>query len=277
MENRNSTTNKTSVGLIGLGRWGKNLARNFHALHSLHAICDSNPLVLKELRHIYPNLKSTPNIHQILNDPEIKQIVIATPMDTHYALAIQCLKAGKDLFIEKPLCLNETESQELVYIAEDSGLILMVGHILQYHPAVSCLQNLISSGELGDILTINTTRTNVLNTFQREDVLWDLAPHDISLILSLLPEAVLENIECDQFTIDINSVVNEVRVNLKFSGASDVMLFFSQLGRAKQQVFVVECTKGIVVFDDSKPWAEKLYIETSSKKYGSVPFLEPLR
>ncbi|HEY9787130.1 MAG TPA: Gfo/Idh/MocA family oxidoreductase [Candidatus Obscuribacterales bacterium] len=174
------------VAVIGCGNWGKNLVRNFHNLGALAFVCDSD---LKKLEHVqreHRGIRVTDDFSSVLGDPEVKAIVVATPSDTHFDLARQSLLAGKHVYVEKPLARDVKHAEELDELATERNLVLMVGHLLLYHPAVNCLKELIASGELGDLLFVRSDRMN-FNTSRRDwNVLWDLAPHDISMMSYLL-------------------------------------------------------------------------------------------
>lgn len=149
-------------------------------------VCDVDPRRLENVRREYPMTRVTDQYEAVLNDPEIKAVVIATPSDSHFLLAKQALLAGKHIYVEKPLARSIRHAEELDKLATERNLILMVGHLLLYHPAVNCLKDLIASGELGDLRFIRSDRMN-FNTSRRDwSVLWDLAPHDISMMSYLL-------------------------------------------------------------------------------------------
>jgi len=141
-----------NIAVIGCGYWGKNLVRNFHELDSLCAICDADEGLLKSFKEKYPDLKTFTDYLDILKHPDIKAVVIATPAETHYSVAKDALLAGKDTYVEKPIAIHYKDGEELVAIASKENRILMVGHILQYHPAVLKLKQLIKNGDIGDVL-----------------------------------------------------------------------------------------------------------------------------
>jgi UDP-2-acetamido-3-amino-2,3-dideoxy-glucuronate N-acetyltransferase len=176
------------VALIGIGYWGKNLARVFNELGVLSVICDTNNEALGIAAKNYPNTKITQDIEQIYRDKEIDAVVIASPAVTHYELAKKALLSKKHVFVEKPLSLAIQEGQDLVRLVQESGKILMVGHILNYHPAIIKLKELIASDELGKIEYIYSNRLNIGKLRKEENILWSFAPHDISVILMLLGE-----------------------------------------------------------------------------------------
>lgn len=174
------------VAVIGCGNWGKNLVRNFGNLGALAMVCDSDAGRLELARSQHPGTRITQHFSEVLEDPEVKAVVIATPSDSHFLLAKQSLLAGKHVYVEKPLARDVRHAEELDKIATERNLILMVGHLLLYHPAVNCLKDLIASGELGELLFVRSDRMN-FNLGRRDwSVLWDLAPHDISMMSYLL-------------------------------------------------------------------------------------------
>lgn len=174
------------VAVIGCGNWGKNLVRNFAHLGALGAVCDSDSGRLKAAAGELSNVVVTDSFESILSNPQIKAVVIATPSDSHFLLARQSLLAGKHVYVEKPLARDVSHAEELDRVATERNLVLMVGHLLLYHPAVNCLKQLIASGELGDLLFVRSDRMNFNNNRRDWSVLWDLAPHDISMMSYLL-------------------------------------------------------------------------------------------
>lgn len=174
------------VAVVGCGNWGKNLVRNFAQLGELAAVCDNDEKRLAIVRQEYKDLRVTSNLQTLLDDPEITAIVVASPSDTHFDLAKRALLANKHVYVEKPLARDVNHARELDALATERNLVLMVGHLLLYHPAVNCLKQLIASGELGELLFVRSDRMN-FNTSRRDwSVLWDLAPHDISMMSYLL-------------------------------------------------------------------------------------------
>lgn len=174
------------VALIGCGNWGKNLVRNFHHLGALSTVCDSDQKRLDFVSREFRGVKTTSDYQSVLDDKEVSAIVIATPSDTHFNLARQALLAGKHVYVEKPLARDIKHAEELDALATERNLVLMVGHLLLYHPAVNCLKDLIASGELGELLFVRSDRMNFNMSRRDWSVLWDLAPHDISMMSYLL-------------------------------------------------------------------------------------------
>lgn len=237
-----------TAALAGYGRWGKNIARNLNELGVLHTICDEQISL--------PN-SPTPFTQdfQSLLVPEIKQIFIATPPHTHYALAKQALLAGKDVFVEKPLCLDLEEAEELVELAQSKNLILMVGHLLRYHPCVIKLKELVDEGKLGVIRQINATRA-CFGEIRRENVLWDLMPHDLSVIFALNNHPV-SSLDCKVNGI-VSEVIDNATLHLTFENGVKSVVYASWLHPYKEQKLTVIGTDSMVMFDDTKPWGEKL-------------------
>ncbi|MHA1385525.1 MAG: Gfo/Idh/MocA family protein, partial [Candidatus Helarchaeota archaeon] len=179
---------RKKIAIIGCGYWGKNLIRNFYELNSLHSICDVDENKLKLFKEQYPKLEICTDYRDLLNSPEIDSVVISTPATTHYFIARESLLMDKDVFVEKPIALNYKDGEELVALAREKNKILMVGHVLEYHPAIIKLKELIDHGELGKIKYIYSNRLNLGKFRTEENILWSFAPHDISIILNLLGE-----------------------------------------------------------------------------------------
>jgi predicted dehydrogenase len=184
-----------ALAVVGLGYWGPNWVRNMCQARSAKRLicCDLSPERRKRIQQLYPNVELTSDLNDVLSDDEIEGIVVATPVNTHYEIARQCLRAGKSVLVEKPLATSQAEAAQLVDLARERGKVLMVGHTFEYSAPVLKAREVIESGELGEILYINSVRAN-LGLFQHHvNVVWDLATHDISIILMLLgqmPERV---------------------------------------------------------------------------------------
>jgi UDP-2-acetamido-3-amino-2,3-dideoxy-glucuronate N-acetyltransferase len=238
-----------SVAVIGSGYWGKNLVRNFHDLRALSLICDSDEGKLAALREQYPNCRTTVSFADILRDRDIQAVAIATPAETHANLVRDALEAGKDVFVEKPLCLSVTTGATLVALARERGRILMVGHLLWYHPALLKLKELVDAGELGRIEYIYSTRLNIGKIRREENILWSFAPHDISVILGLLgemPDAVWA-----QGGNYLHPRIADVTVSLlSFPSGVKSHIFVSWLHPFKEQKLVVVGDRQMAAFDD---------------------------
>ena len=281
-----------SLSLIGAGYWGKNLARNFHALGALRILCDENQATLDSYGAEYAGVQKFTDFGKVLGDQAIQRVAIAAPAAMHYELAKAALLAGKDVFVEKPLCLEVAQGQELVALAAQKGLVLMVGHLLQYHPCVQKIQALLATGELGKLHYIISNRLNLGKIRREENALWSFAPHDISVILSLAGHQAPERIICTGESYLTNGVADTTLTAMRFAGGVRAHVFVSWLNPFKEQKLTVVGSNGMAVFDDTLPWAEKLIlhrhyitwaggqIPTPSKAKGeavSVPESEPLR
>lgn len=213
---------EAKVAVIGTGNWGKNLVRNFNHLGALGMVVDVDPKRLENVQREYPHVRVTDQFEQMLNDPLIKAVVIATPSDSHFLLAKQSLLAGKHVYVEKPLARSVRHAEELDRLATERNLILMVGHLLLYHPAVNCLKDLIASGELGDLRFIRSDRMN-FNTSRRDwSVLWDLAPHDISMMSYLLDCELAEVARVGGWDTQGDALIDVAYLDLNFHTSSGV-------------------------------------------------------
>jgi UDP-2-acetamido-3-amino-2,3-dideoxy-glucuronate N-acetyltransferase len=270
--------NLRSLALIGAGKWGKNLARNFFEQGSLHTICDLDCELLSQYQAQYPQVNAAADFLSVLRNPSIHQVVIATPIATHYALSKQALLAGKDVLVEKPLCMHENEADELVQLAKDQKRVLMVGHVLQYHPAVLRLQEIIRRGELGALQSIVSMRMNPFNLYCEGDVLWDLAPHDISLILSVLPALSTQKLIDADITWNENGIKDHMAFQLLFNDHICADVCIGRLQSLKEQKMTLSFEKGTLIFDDTQPWEKKLTLCTQAEMmHLPVDPREPLR
>ncbi len=236
------------IAVIGNGYWGKNLVRNFHALGVLKCVCDSRAGALQEA-HAQFGVDTCPSLKTLLHDPEIQGVAIAAPAVQHYELAKECLLAGKDVYVEKPLALQVDQGQELVDIAGDKHRILMVGHILQYHPAILKLKELIDSGELGRIQYIYSSRLNWGKLRTEENILWSFAPHDISAILYLLDEVPV-GITASGGAYINPQIYDTTLTACEFQSGVKAHIFVSWLHPFKEQRMVIVAGNKTAVFDD---------------------------
>src|SRR5438876_10485145 len=237
------------IACIGAGYWGKNLVRNFSDLGVLAWVCDLDPDRRAHLAAAYPMARFTAAVDQVLADPEVAGVVIATPAETHGELVRRALLAGKDVLVEKPLCLSVEEGQKLVALACERQRVLMVGHLLWYHPAVLKLRELVEEGELGRIQYIYSHRLNLGKIRQEENILWSFAPHDISVILLLvgtLPEWASTS---GQHYLQ-HDVADVTMTCLAFPGKARAHIFVSWLHPFKEQKLVVVGSRKMAVFDD---------------------------
>jgi len=244
-------SNPVRVGLIGCGYWGPNLARNLHQIPQakLVACCDLDPQALSKMRMLYPHVATTPDYRELLSNPNIEALVIATPPRSHYALAREALEAGKHVLVEKPLAMSSREAETLIALAEERGRVLMVGHIFEYHPAVRKIKALMEAGELGQIYYIYSNRVNLGRVQSDINALWSIAPHDISILLYLLgsmPESV-----CAHGGTFLNGVVEDVVfIFLSFPGNVLGHVHVSWLDPSKVRRMTIVGSRRMVVYDD---------------------------
>ena len=238
------------VGVVGSGYWGKNLVRNFSELGALVAVCDSDPLRLEEMRQSY-SVATTTRFEELLAIPEMQAVVIAAPAAQHFALAKQAMLAGKDVFVEKPLALRVQDGEELLQLAKRHDRVLMVGHLLHYHPAIITLRTMIKDGELGRIEYISSSRLNLGRLRTEEDILWSFAPHDISAIVHLLEENPTS--VAAQGASYLNHPISDVTLTiLSFDSGVKAHIFVSWLHPFKEQKLVVVGNRKMAVFDDTQ-------------------------
>lgn len=239
----------TQIACIGAGYWGQNLVRNFHDLGVLSWICEADPDRRVQLSTAYPGVQITASIEQLLADPNVRGVAIATPAETHGDIVRQVLLAGKDVLVEKPLALSVAVGQELVSLAAEHERVLMVGHLLWYHPAVLKLKELVEAGELGRLQYIYSTRLNLGKIRREENILWSFAPHDISVILGLVGE-VPEAIDAHGGNY-LHDQIADVTVSfLSFPSGIKAHVFVSWLHPFKEQKLVVVGDRKMAVFDD---------------------------
>jgi Predicted dehydrogenases and related proteins len=249
-----------NLALIGAGYWGKNLARNFNALGALHTLCDLSAEILASYGDEYAGVRKTREMDALWQDAAIASVAIAAPAEYHFRLAKAALLAEKDVYVEKPLCLQAVEAEELVGLARERGRILMVGHLLQYHPMVRHLHAWVEQGELGELRYIASHRLSLGKFRREENVLWSFAPHDLSVILSLAGNREPENVFCAGGSFLTRGVEDTVVTQLAFSGGLRAHVYANWLNPFKEQKLAVVGSKAMAVFDDTKPWAEKLAI-----------------
>lgn len=267
----------TNLALIGGGYWGKNLARNFLKLGALHTICDASQQTLDSYDSSYANVGKVRSFDEVLEDRSIDKVAIATPAATHYQLAKRAIEAGKHVYVEKPLCLSISEGRELIDFAQSKSRILMVGHLLQYHPCVVRLREMVKAGELGKLYYITSNRLNLGKIRSEENALWSFAPHDISVILGLAGQ-IPTSVQCTGENYLTQGVADTTLTQLVFSNGLRAHVFVSWLNPFKEQKLTVVGSNGMAVFDDTKPWNEKLvfYRDYLTWESGQVPVANKL-
>ena len=237
------------VAQIGLGAWGQNLVRNLDVLGDLVWICDADGARRDQFARRFPSALATGAYDELLADPRLEAIVIATPVPTHYTLAKQALEAGKHVFVEKPPAMRADEMEELVELAEAGGRVLMPGHLLLYHPGVRKLKELVDSGSLGDVLCIYGNRQNLGTIRKDENALWSLGVHDLSVILHLVDEEPSEAWARGNAFLN-PGVEDVVFCFLRFPSGKIAHLHLSWLDPHKMRKLTVVGRDKMAVFDD---------------------------
>ena len=258
-KSNSSGTVRPSVAVVGSGYWGKNLVRNFYNLNALGLICDKDETILGNFKEQYPGVKTCLAYNEVINRPDIDGVAIATPAESHYGLAREALLADKHVYVEKPLVLFEHQGQELIEIAHKNGLRLMVGHLLQYHPVFIRLKELARTGELGRINYIYSHRLNLGKIRREENILWSFAPHDISMILTLAGEEP-EKVMATGGNYLHQKIADVTTTHLEFASGLQAHIFVSWLHPFKEQKLVLVGDQKMAVFDDTRPWEEKLLL-----------------
>jgi predicted dehydrogenase len=239
------------VGVVGCGYWGPNLIRNFKGLPNCHlgAVCDVNQARLKHMVSLYPDVEGVTDFDHLLNGVGIDAVVVATPVKYHHALAKASLLAGKHTLIEKPMAASSAECEELIEIAKRNGLVLMIGHTFLYSAPVRKIAEIVQAGDIGEIRYINSRRLN-LGLFQKDiNVAWDLAPHDISIILHILGE-LPQTVNCQgnaHVTPGIEDVTN---ISLSFRHKRFATIQSSWLEPRKVRDMTIVGTRRMIVYDD---------------------------
>ena len=237
------------IGLVGVGPWGRNHLRVWKELGVLYGVCETDEPRARNLQQEFPDLKVTTALNDLAGDPEINGMVIATPAETHYRLGKECILSGKDVFIEKPLALTIREGEDLVDLSKRHNRILMVGHILQYHPAIRKLKTLIHNGELGKVSYFYSNRLSFGRIRTAENILWSFAPHDISVMLLMLNEQ--PSTVASQGGNYIHKSMADVTVStFQFKSGRNAHIFVSWLHPFKEQKLVVVGDHQMAVFDD---------------------------
>ena len=245
--------NNQKIAVIGMGMWGKNIVRNFYNLNVLDTVCDLDDESLKSVREQFPGVKTTKDFNEIINNSSISGVAVVTPSHTHFKIVKAMLEAGKNVYVEKPISTVAEEAKVLTELAEEKGLILMVGHLLLYHPAVNRLKMLIEEGVLGELVYAQSDRLNVNYHKNDRSVMWDLAPHDVSMIAYATgkdPVKVISAVGCSS---DKNDIMDITHVTIEFEGGMIGHISDSWITPQKHVVLLVRGTKATAIFDDTLP------------------------
>lgn len=248
------------IGVVGFGYWGPNLVRNIERLEGarLVAVCDVSEKNLAKFADLYPRVATTSDLVAFLADHDLDAVVIATSAPSHHAIAKQVIAAGKHCFVEKPLALTSADAEDLVRLADDAAVVLMVGHLMEYHSAINWIRDCIASGDLGDVLYLYAQRLNLGKVRTEENAFWSLAPHDVSIVLYLLGEAP-DRVSATGAAYLHDGVHDTVFANLHFPSGKMANIHVSWLDPHKVRKFTIVGTKKMLVFDDMEA-TEKIWI-----------------
>lgn len=245
------------IALIGCGHWGKNLARNFAQQKALGAVVD--PFKEGDTIHFADQDIPLRSLEDVLADNAIEAIAVSTPAETHKDITLAAIAAGKHVYVEKPLALTVEDGETIVNAANEKGVTLMVGHLLQYHPVFAHLRDLVLSGEFGKIRYAYSHRLSMGIFRTQEDAFWSLAPHDISMFIALFGEEPTE-VRGSGLDFITDNIADEARLDMVFPGGRRAHVFVSWLHPFKEQKLVIVAEDAMLVFDDTKPWDEKLAV-----------------
>ncbi len=251
--NKGYVMSQQKIAVIGCGMWGRNIVRNFYNLNVLDTVCDIDEENLKKVQEQYPGVKVSRDFNEILHNKDITAVAVVTPSHTHYKLVKSMLEAGKNVYVEKPISTVAQEARDLSELAHSKGLVLMVGHLLLYHPAVNRLKMLVEEGALGDIVYAQSDRLNV--NFHKNDrsVMWDLAPHDVSMISYVTGKTPLRVISAIGCSSDRNEIMDITHIGIQFEDGVIGHISDSWITPRKHVTLLVRGTKATAILDDTVP------------------------
>lgn len=239
------------ISVVGCGFWGPNFIRISNNLKTLKWVVDTDENQLKKIKKLYPNVKTTTKFSDVLEDKEISGVIIATPANTHHVLAKQALEADKNVLVEKPFTTTVKQCEELIQIAEERNLVLMVGHTFLYHPFILELKNYLENGKLGDIYYIYSTRVNLGQIRGDINAMWNLAPHDVSIVNYFIGKNPIAVRATGRSYLQEN-VHDVVFMDIEYPGKIMVHIHVSWLDPAKIRKLIVVGSQKMAIFDDMK-------------------------
>ena len=260
---------QTKICVVGAGYWGKKHIRTLHELNALGGIVEQNKYLLDEIAKQYPNTKTFQKISEALVNEEFSGFTVATPAETHHDVAVQIIKSGKHVLVEKPLCLNIKDAENMVNLAKKFKVNLMVGHVLLFHPAIQMIKTLINEGKIGKLQYIYSNRLNLGQVRTKENVFWSLAPHDIS-IFQYFTESYPRSIQANGSTFLQKGIQDSTITQLKYPNGIEGHIFVSWLHPFKEHRLVVVGSDAMITFEDStlgnpiKLYSKKIDINQNS-------------
>lgn len=255
---------KKNIAVIGCGKWGKNHVRVLNDKRRLHSVCDVRPYTEWQWQ-VPDDVGMQQNIDAIFSNPQIHGVVIATPAETHFEIALQAMELGKHVLIEKPMCMSSVECSTLNMQSRSRGVVLMVGHLLRYHPGFEEVQRLIAEKYLGELRYIYSNRLNLGQVRDNENVWWSFAPHDISMMLELAGPEVT-SVWGKGWRNRINKPQDSTVTFMEFRGGVEGHIYVSWLHPVKRQELVCLCERGMIAFNDREPWERKVGIWEQQQK-----------
>ena len=262
------------VAVIGCGIWGKNVVRNFYNLNALNTVCDLDEENRRNLRNLYPDINLTADYNEVLNNPEIKAVAVVTPSHTHYGIVKKAIEAGKHVYVEKPISTVSAEAKSLTELADKNNIILMVGHLLMYHPAVNRLKMLINEGVLGEIRYVQSDRLNINHFKNDRSVMWDLAPHDVSMTSYILGKEPIRVISAVGASSDNNDIMDITHVTIEYEDNIIAHISDSWIHPQKRVNLLVRGTKATAIFDDTLSENKLQIFESSTPKISKTEALD---
>ncbi len=263
-----------NIAVIGSGVWGKNIVRNFYNLNALHTVCDIDEDNLRQLKQEYPDVNYTNDLNTVLNSDKIKAIAVVTPSHTHYKIVKLALNSGKHVYVEKPISTVAEEARQLSLLADDKNLVLMVGHLLLYHPVVNRLKMLVNEGVLGEVRYIQSDRLNINNFKNDRSVMWDLAPHDVSMTSYILGKEPIRVISAVGASSENNDIMDITHVTIEYEGGVIGQISDSWIHPQKRVNLLVRGTKASAIFDDTLSSNKLQIFDNSSPANSKVEALE---
>lgn len=266
--------NTCKVAVIGCGIWGKNVVRNFYNLGALHTVCDLDEENRKNLKQQYPDVNIISDSNEIFENPEINAVAVVTPSHTHYKIVKRAIESGKHVYVEKPISTVAAEARDLADLANKNNMVLMVGHLLMYHPAVNRLKMLIAEGALGDIRYVQSDRLNI-NYFKNDrSVMWDLAPHDVSMTSYVLGKEPVRVISAVGASTDNNDIMDITHVTIEYEDNIIAHISDSWIHPQKRVNLLVRGTKATAIFDDTLAENKLQIFDSTSPKVSKTEALD---
>lgn len=266
--------NTCKVAVIGCGIWGKNVVRNFYNLGALHTVCDLDEENRRNLKQQYPDVNIISDSNEIFENPEINAVAVVTPSHTHYKIVKRAIESGKHVYVEKPISTVAAEARDLADLANKNNMVLMVGHLLMYHPAVNRLKMLIAEGALGDIRYVQSDRLNI-NYFKNDrSVMWDLAPHDVSMTSYVLGKEPVRVISAVGASTDNNDIMDITHVTIEYEDNIIAHISDSWIHPQKRVNLLVRGTKATAIFDDTLAENKLQIFDSTSPKVSKTEALD---